>query len=145
MQSSGGRRRLVGVEDLAGHGGEVDGLLVVETSLAAGQGEEGVDQPLLFPARFEDLLAGGAQRVEGDVRVGERDLEHGPIHGQGGAQLVGGVGDEATLRVERPFQPSEEPVDGVAQLGELVSGPGQGQTLMEVVLGDVPGGVGDGP
>jgi hypothetical protein len=49
---------------------------------------------------------------------------------------MGGVGDEATLRVERPFQPSEEPVDGVAQLGELVSGAEEGQTLMEVVLGN---------
>ena len=58
---------------------------------------------------------------------------------------MGGVCDEATLRVERPFQPCEEPVDGVAKLGQLVSGTGKGQTLMEVVLGDVPGGVGDDP
>ena len=59
-ESAGGRGRLEGVEDVSGDGGEVDRLLVVESSLAAGQGEEGVDQALLFPARLEDLLAGGA-------------------------------------------------------------------------------------
>ena len=73
MDSSSGRGRLVGVEGLAGHGGQVDRLLAIETSLAARQGEEGVDQALLFPARFEDLPAGGAEGVEGDVRIGERD------------------------------------------------------------------------
>ena len=58
---------------------------------------------------------------------------------------MGGVGDESTLRVERSFQASEESVDGVAQHGELVPGAGQGQTLVQVVLGDGLGGVGDDP
>jgi hypothetical protein len=58
---------------------------------------------------------------------------------------VGGVGDEATLRVECPFQAGEEPVDRVTKLGELVSGPGKSQALMEVVFGDVLGGIGDSP
>src|ERR1700722_12013815 len=69
LESVGGGRRLHAVEDLSGHGAEVDRLLVIKSSLAAGQGKEGIDQALLIPARVEDLFTGGAERLEGEVRV----------------------------------------------------------------------------
>ncbi|WP_345146080.1 hypothetical protein [Nonomuraea rubra] len=56
------------------------------------------------------------------VGVGEGDFEQGTQAGQGGAQLVGGVGDEVALGVEGGLQPGEQVVEGVAELGQLVGG-----------------------
>ena len=92
---------------------------MVEAALAAGQGEERIDELSLVLARVDGLLAGGSERVEGDGRVGQSHLEEGLAQHQRGAQFVGGVGDEASLGVERRFETSEEPVDGVAEVLEL--------------------------
>jgi hypothetical protein len=65
---------------------------------------------------------------------------------------VGGVGDEPALGVqgvllgvEGGIQPGEQPVDGVGQVFQLVVGPGDGEALVQVGLGDLAGGGGDGP
>jgi hypothetical protein len=65
---------------------------------------------------------------------------------------VGGVGDEAALGVqgvalgvEGGVEPFEQPVDGVGQVLEFVVGPGDGQPLVQVLLGELAGGGGDGP
>ena len=130
----------------ARHGGrKVDGFSMVEAALAAGQDEEGVDELRLVLARVDDLLAGGPERVEGDGGVGQGYLQEGLTQHERGAQLVGGVGDEAPLGVERHLEAGEKPVDGVAEALELVVGAGEGETLVQVALGDLTGGGGHDP
>ena len=118
---------------------------MVEAALAAGQGEEGVDELRLVLARVDGLLAGGSERVEGDVGVGQSYLEEGLAEHERGAQFVGGVGDEASLGVERRFEAGEQPVDGVAEILELVVGAGEREALVQVALGDLTGGGGHDP
>ena len=67
----------MGVQGVVHDGREVDGFSMVEAALAAGQGEEGVDELRLVFARVDGLLAGGSERVEGDVGVGQGYLEEG--------------------------------------------------------------------
>src|SRR4029450_4422003 len=71
------------------------------------------------------------------------DLQQRPVEGQRGAQLVGGVGDEAPLAVEGVVQARQHGVEGVGQLFELVVGAGQGDALVQATVGG--GGVGDAP
>ena len=58
-----------GSHDLAGHVGQVEGLVRVEACLAAGQGEQRIDELLLLGAGGQDPLVGGAQGVD----AGRRD------------------------------------------------------------------------
>ena len=71
-------------------------------------------------AESEGFLAGRPQGLGVGVGVGEGDFEQGAQAGEGGAQLVGGVGDEVSLGVEGGFEAGEEVVEGVAEFGELV-------------------------
>ena len=77
------------------------------------------------------------------VGVAEGELEQGALEREGGAQLVGGVGDELPLRVEGGLEAGEQSVEGGAELLELVVGPLEGEPAVEVARGDVAGGVGD--
>ena len=77
--------------------------------------------------------------------VVERDLQEGALSGQGGAQFVGGVGDEVTLRVERRVESPEEVVEGVPEFLELVLRAVESQALVQVGRGDPSGRAGDGP
>jgi hypothetical protein len=61
-----GRVVLVGLDDVAGDLGEVEGFVVLEVLLAAGEGEQRFDQLLVVGAGVEDVLVGGFQRVEGE-------------------------------------------------------------------------------
>ena len=85
----------------------------------------------------ERLFAGRPQVVGVGVGVGEGDLEEGPLAGERGAQFVGGVGDEVTLRLERGFEAPEEVVEGLAELGELVFGAVEAEAAVEVGGGDL--------
>jgi hypothetical protein len=96
-------------------GGEVDGFVFVQPAFAAGQGEQGFDQARLLIAGGEHLLGGGTPGGGRRVRVIEGNLEEGAFGGQGGAQLVGGVGDEVPLGLEGGFEPREEAVEGVPE------------------------------
>jgi hypothetical protein len=91
-------------------GGEVDGLVVVEAALAAGEREQRFDQTFLLLADGEQLLAGVPVGLDAGVGIAEGELEQGALEGERGAQLVGGVGDELSLRLEgvsrRPSSPS---------------------------------------
>nr|WP_230985368.1 hypothetical protein [Microbispora oryzae] len=120
--------------------GEVDRHGVAQSLLAAGQGEQGLDEPFLVPARDQQAFQYGPQRRRVGVRVRERDLGHGPLQRQRCAQLVRGVGDEPALRGERGLQPVQQFVEGVGQLLELVGGPGHRQPPVEPLRGDVPDG-----
>src|ERR1019366_304470 len=70
--------RLAGAQDLCGDAGEVEGLPAVQAALAAGQGQQRVDQPFLLLSFGEHVLACRAQRGGGSGRVGEGHLQHGP-------------------------------------------------------------------
>jgi hypothetical protein len=130
--------------DVLGHGSgddcQVEGLRAGDASFAARQREQRVDQLLLLPAEPQDLVAGGAQGVDADLRVAQRHLQHGPLGGQRGAQLVGRVGDEMPLRLERGFQPREQVVEGLAEPAELVVAVPGPQPPAQVRSGDVPRG-----
>jgi hypothetical protein len=52
----------------------------------------------------------------------ERHLPHGPYRGQGGSQLVRGVGGESLELRERLLDPSEREVEDAGQMAELVVG-----------------------
>src|SRR5437764_350489 len=97
---------------------EVNGVTMVESTLSDGQRQQRIQRAFLLSFRGEDIGAGAAELVESQVGVGEADLHHGSTHGQGGPQLVGYVGDESTLRVERVLQPTQKPVDGVGEIAE---------------------------
>ena len=102
---------------------EIEWLPLFDAALAGGQGEQCLDESLLVFAEGEGLLAGRPQGVGVGVRVGEGDFQEGSLAGERGAQLVGGVGHEVALRLERGFEAPEEVIEGVAELGELVVGP----------------------
>src|ERR1022692_367899 len=125
--------------------GGVEGVPAGDAALAGGQGEQCLDEPLLVSAKGEGLLAGRAQGVGVGVGVGEGDFEEGSQAGEGGAELVGGVGDEVSLGVEGGFKAGEEVVEDVAPIGQLVGGLAEAEALVEVSGGDGPGGGGDGP
>ena len=73
-----------GVGDL----GEVEVFPVFDSSLAGGQGEEGVDESFLVLAEVEGFFAGRPKVGGGCAGVAERDLEEGALAGQWGSQFV---------------------------------------------------------
>jgi len=92
--------RLVGVllalsKDAAGNGRSIERVPAVEAGLYPGEGEERIDERLLLHASRQRTLVGGPERLDCGAVVGERHLGDGPLSGERGAQLVGGVGDDA--------------------------------------------------
>ena len=75
--------------------------MLVQAGLAAGQQEQRVDKLLLFGARCQDPFMGSAERLEAGIGIGQGDLADDTLAGQRGAQLMGRVGDELALGVER--------------------------------------------
>ncbi len=71
---------------------------------AAGEREQRFDERLLLGADGEDPFAHRPQRGGISRRIGEGDLDHGPLEREGGAQLVGRVGHELALGVERGLE-----------------------------------------
>ena len=80
-QPAGGGFWLEGVQDAGGDGGEVEELAVVEAALAAGQGEQRLDELFLLVAGFQHVFAGGPERGQGGVGVGEGHLQQGAGRG----------------------------------------------------------------
>src|SRR5262249_50954601 len=97
-----------GPQDLPGDGCQVDGLALAEAALAAGQGEQRLDEAFLLGVGGEHLPRDTAPGFGGGGGVIQRDLQHGALPGEGGAQLVGGVGGEVPLGVEGGFQAGEQ-------------------------------------
>ena len=73
----------------------------------------------------------------------ERDLYQGAFSGEGGAELVGGVGDEASLCLEGSLEACEEVVEGVGEFFEFVVGPVEAEAFVQVGGGDPACGAGD--
>jgi hypothetical protein len=72
------------------------------------------------------------------VRIVASHVEEGLRDRQRGAQLVGGVGCESLLFGDVCLEPREEAVDGVGEILQLVTGPGEREALVQVALGDLP-------
>jgi len=114
-----GLHLLQGLED---HGPEVHGLLGSH-SLGPGQEEE----PLHEAPQVYGGLPGPLQGPPGR-RVLLQGLLQAPHQGgQGGAELVGGVLEEAALLFQMGLQGREEPVLGPGQAVELIAAPGLGE------------------
>src|SRR5262249_59080813 len=120
-----------GREDLTGDGRQVDGLALANAALAAGQGEQRLDEAFLLGVGGEHLRGDTAPGFGGGGGVIQRDLQQGALPGEGGAQFVGGVGGEVPLGVEGGFEAGEQLVEGVAEGFELVVGAAQGQPLVQ--------------
>ena len=114
---------MAGGHDGADHVAQVESFLPVETALAAGQGEQRLDEPLLLIPCGQHPLAGAPQGRDGGLRVGQRHLRHGALPRQRGAQFVRGVGDELALGAERRFQAAEQAVEGSPSSLSSSSGP----------------------
>src|ERR1035437_6383978 len=134
---------LGGGQGSAGDVRQIQGLALAGVGLAAGQGEQRLDEAFLLGVGGEQLLADSPPGAGGARRVGEGDLEQGAFPRQRGAQLVRGVGGETPLGVERGLQTREQVVEGVGEFLELVVGSVQGQPLVQAAGGDPPGGGGD--
>ena len=113
-------------------------LAALEPGLAARERQQRVDHLLELLLGGEHALVGRAQRGEVRVRVGERDLDQRSLACQRRAQLVRGVGDELTLRLERSFEPPKQVIERVPEFLELVLRAVQGQALVQAGGGDPP-------
>ena len=111
---------------------EVERLPGLDAAFAGGERQQRVDQPLLLAGELQRLLAGRAQGLGVGVRVGERHLQQRALAGERGAQLMGGVGDELALGLERRLQPSEQVVERATELGELVIGPVEAEPAVQI-------------
>ena len=131
---------LAGDEHAFGDLGEVEGFPAFDPSLAACEGEEPVDEPLLPLTEGEGFLACGAEALGGGVGIGERDLQQRALAGERGSQLVRRVRHEASLGLEGGLEASEQVVEGAPELGELVVGTLKPETTMQVRRGDVASG-----
>jgi hypothetical protein len=96
--------------------GQVGPLPMVEPTFTAGEGEQGFDQCFLLPVGLEELFGDGPPCSCAGVWVVERELEHGALRSERGAQLVGGVGDEVPLRFKRRVKAPEQVVERVPEL-----------------------------
>ena len=127
------------LEDLVGERCEVEGFVPVEAALAACEGEECIGQLFLLLAEGEQPFGGGAEGVDRRVGVGEVRFEQRPLERERGAQLVGGVGDEAALGSEGGLEPVEQLVEGAGELAQLVVGAAEGEPLVQAAGGDRTG------
>jgi hypothetical protein len=92
---------VVGSQHFGRSGGEVDGLPPQTSALAAGEGEQRLEQSLLALASDNDALAHLAQRSRACVGVGECDLCKRALEGDLSTQLMGCVREETLLRFNR--------------------------------------------
>ena len=106
--------------------------------MAARERKERLDQPLLFLAHREHLLAGRPERRGVGVGVAERKLEQRPLKRQRRPQLVRGIGDELALRPESTLEPFEQVVERGAELLELVVRPTESEAAVQAGGGDLP-------
>ncbi len=119
-----------------GEGCQVDGF----GAGYRGAGVEAGEEQQVFGEGLEaaGLSCGGGGRggPVGAFRVGERDFQAGQQCGEGAAQFVGGVRDEAALLGGGVVEALEGGVDGGGQGGDLVSRGGDGDTFAGVARGD---------
>jgi hypothetical protein len=101
---------------LVGDRCEVDRFALVEPALSLGEHEQSVDQLLLLLALLERLPARFPESLGRRRRVGDDHLEQRAGRRQRRAELMGGVGNEAPLGIQRLLQrtqhaPGDEPTE----------------------------------
>ncbi|OLB80431.1 MAG: hypothetical protein AUI14_06750 [Actinobacteria bacterium 13_2_20CM_2_71_6] len=109
-----------------------------------GAGER--EQVVHHPGHPPDLFGGAGEhlhRVRRQVSGGQRHVQLGAHHGQRGTQVVGGIGDQAPLRVDAGFEAVEHRVECLRQPADLVGDLRHGYPLVEPVHADPPRPVGD--
>jgi hypothetical protein len=100
---------LVLAQGVPGDRGQVDRLATVDALVPLGEREQRVDQLLLLLVLLERVAAGLPERLRRGRRIGDHHFEQRPRGGQGGAQLVRGIGDESPLRVVGPLERAQHP------------------------------------
>ncbi len=85
--------------------------------------EQPVDHPGHPLRRPADDLAGLTPRLSVRIGVVEGHVEVGPDDRERGPEVVGGLGEEAPLRLERPVEPVEHGIEGAGHPRELVVRP----------------------
>src|SRR5699024_7665078 len=84
--------------------------------LAAGEHDELVDEA----GHALELIADELERVLAVLGIIAHDSEMTAHDGDRGAQLVTGVVEELPLPVEGGFEPVEHPVEGIAEVGDVI-------------------------
>ena len=114
----------------------------VDEVVAAGEGEERVEEGGGGAALGDDLAEvfavlglGAVVAVEGELRGGEHD-------GDGGSEVVRGVGGELAETGDGGLEAGEELVPGDGEVLDFVLGRGDGEAGGEVADTDVEGGAG---
>ncbi|HYZ77910.1 MAG TPA: hypothetical protein VE596_11110 [Gaiellaceae bacterium] len=124
-------------EDGPGDRGKIDGHAEVDTTLGAGEREQRLDQAFLLRTGSKHPPVARSKRLDGGIRVAERDLGECLSTGERGAQLVRGVGDELPLGGEGGFQAIEKVIEGVGELLQLVVGAGERKPPVEIAGRDL--------
>jgi len=90
------------------------GLLPKGAALGTGEHQEALEQPVGLVKPRADLVSERRHLRRHYSGLAGGDVDRGANHRQRRAQLVGGVGDEAALSLERGIESGEQVVDGVA-------------------------------
>jgi len=114
--------RTCGVEDVFGDCGQVNFLADGEPALVARQDEQRSDEMLGVIHGGADVRGHGAQVPRCAVRVARYDVDRRSHDGERGAQLVGCVGDELPLAVERGLETANHLVECLGQFAERSAG-----------------------
>ena len=119
---------------------------MIEASLTAGQHKERFDQLFLVLSRSQDLLAGRAEGVDGRIWVAQDHFEQGASDGDWECAARGRHSPRIFV-ARRTLPPGVSSSPSMVSLRSLSSswGSRQGEPLVEVVLGDLPGRCGDRP
>jgi hypothetical protein len=131
---------------IAAEGAEVEGFAEFHlgSGVEAGEGEEVFGES---DEAFDFLAAGfdGLAVFEIGAGPAEGDFEFTTEDGEGGAEFVGGIGDELLLGVLEVGLTVEELVEGGGEFGEF-GGMGRGDEAVfgSAIGGDVTGGLGEG-
>ena len=120
---------------LFGHEGQIDVFLGEGPLVGAAEQEQGFGE---VDRSGVDVVEAIDQLAVAVVRIVAGDLEQCLRDRQRGAQLVGGIGCESLLFGDVRLEPCEEAVDGVGEILQLVTGPGEREALVQVALGDLP-------
>jgi hypothetical protein len=123
------------LEHAVRHRGQINRLPPGQPHLSPGEGEQGVDQAFLLNSRSQNSLVGGSQAVDIGFRVRPGDLGEGALASEGGAQLVGGVGNESALGFERFLQAGGAGLNVWPSSLSSSSGPSVGMRALRLVAG----------
>ena len=104
--------------------------------LCAGQREEALQQLVRMIEIDAQLGVQLSHQSRHTAGLGDRDIQRGAHHRQRGSQLVRGISDEPSLRLKRPLQALQQPVDRVSEQAQLIPRTGHREALVQIRLRD---------